>query len=59
MADHRIIEYIDRQPVSEQIFSHPALDGLAIRGFIASHDRTSGIEIEPIRPGSPEGESDS
>lgn len=49
MSDHRIIEYIDRKPVSIQIFSHPALDGLAIRGFIASHDRTSGIEIEPIR----------
>jgi hypothetical protein len=48
MSDHRIIEYINRQPVSEQVFSHPALDGLSIRGFIASDDRTSGIVIEPL-----------
>lgn len=48
MTDLQIAEYIDHKLVHEGVVSHPALDGLRVRGFLLSHNRRECVIFTPV-----------
>lgn len=48
VSAHLITQSIDREVVATLVFDHPALAGLAVRGFVLSDDKRVCIEIQAL-----------
>lgn len=48
VTDFQVSEYIDRELVNELVVSHPALDGLRLRGFVLSENRRECVIFTPV-----------
>jgi hypothetical protein len=48
MGEFQVSEYIDYALVHETVVSIPALEGLAVRGFVLSENRRECIIFTPV-----------
>lgn len=53
MKQFQIVEYFDREVITTFTTSHPALEGMDLRGFLLSDDRRACVVIEPIPESEP------